>query len=35
MSDQLDAIADVIRVATGLRLEQSQHHALRTALTRA
>ena len=35
MSEQLDAIADVIRNAAGLRLEQSRHHALRAALARA
>ena len=35
MSEQLDAIADVIRVAAGVRLEQSRHHALRAALARA
>jgi chemotaxis protein methyltransferase CheR len=35
MSAQLDAIADVIRAAAGLRLEPSRHHALRAALARA
>ena len=35
MSEHLDAIADVIRDAAGLRLEQSRHHALRAALARA
>jgi chemotaxis protein methyltransferase CheR len=34
MSAQLDAIADLIREAAGLRLEQSRHHALRAALAR-
>jgi chemotaxis protein methyltransferase CheR len=35
VSEQLDAIADVIRAAAGVRLEQSRHHALRAALARA
>jgi chemotaxis protein methyltransferase CheR len=34
MSAELDRIADVIRGAAGLRLEQSRHHALRAALAR-
>jgi chemotaxis protein methyltransferase CheR len=35
MSEQLDAIAEVIRGAAGVRLELSRHHALRAALARA
>ena len=35
MSPHLDAIAEVIRGAAGLRFEQSRHHALRAALARA
>ena len=35
MSEQLDAIADLIQKAAGVRLELSRHHALRAALARA
>ena len=35
MSAHLDAIAEVIRGAAGVQLEQSRHHALRAALARA
>jgi chemotaxis protein methyltransferase CheR len=35
MSEQLDAIADVVHGAAGLRLEQGRHPALRAALARA
>lgn len=35
MSPQLDAIAEVIRGAAGLRFDHSRHHALRAALARA
>jgi chemotaxis protein methyltransferase CheR len=34
-SAQLDAIADVVRAAAGLRLDQGGHHALRAAIARA
>jgi chemotaxis protein methyltransferase CheR len=35
MSAELDAIVDLVRAVTGVRLEQSRHHALRAALARA
>jgi len=35
MTEQLDALADLIRGIAGIRLEQRRHHALRAALARA